>query len=61
MANLMTIEEAANYLGIRLSTLYKYTSARKIPHVKVGRLVKFRQEDLENWVNERFVKPIRQG
>jgi len=58
-SNLMTMEQAANYLGIRKSTLCKYTSAREITHVKVGRLVKFRREDLEGWIDERIVKPIR--
>jgi len=27
---------------------------KKIPHIKVGRLVKFRKEDLEAWLNRRI-------
>ena len=58
MSGLISFEEAAKYLGIKHPTLYKYTSSRKIPFVKVGRLVKFRPEDLDQWINERTIKPI---
>jgi len=58
MSGLMSFEEAAEYLGIKHATLYKYTSSRKVPFVKVGRLVKFRLEDLDHWIDDRMVEPI---
>jgi len=58
MSCLISFKEAANYLGIKRSTLYKYTSSRKIPHVKVGRLVKFQREDLDDWIGKHKVEPI---
>ena len=58
MSGLMSFEEAAAYLGIRNATLYKYTSSRKVTFIKVGRLVKFRREDLDHWIDERLIKPI---
>ena len=38
---LMTIQEVAELTGVSVTTLYKWVSQRKIPHIKMGRLVKF--------------------
>jgi len=46
-------EEAAEYLGIKKSTLYDWVLQRKIPHTKIGRLLKFRIEDLDRWIDKR--------
>lgn len=45
--------EAADYLGIKKSTLYDWVVQRKIPHIKVGRLLKFRTVDLDDWLQKR--------
>jgi len=50
---LMDMNEASEYLGIRKNTLYEWVVERKIPHVRVGRLLKFRREDLEAWLRKR--------
>jgi len=43
---LVGIKEAAEILGVRPNTLYSWIHLRKILHYKVGRLVKFRKNDL---------------
>jgi excisionase family DNA binding protein len=50
---LLDTNEAAEYLGISRNTLYEWTIQKKIPYIKVGRLVKFRKEDLESWLKQR--------
>lgn len=55
---LLGIEEAAAYLGIKRSTLYGWVHYRKIPFIKIGRLVKFRSETLKQWVEEREVRGL---
>ncbi|MCI0530311.1 MAG: helix-turn-helix domain-containing protein, partial [Nitrospira sp.] len=50
---LLDNNEAAHYLGISPKTLPTWVSMRKIPHVKVGRLTKFRVEDLDAWLDRR--------
>lgn len=59
MNNLLTIDEAAKYLGISKLTLYGWVSARKLGHVKMGRLVKFKQAQLDAWIDQHTVKPRR--
>jgi len=49
------VKETAEYLGISIETLYSWTYQRKIPYVKVGRLVKFDPQDLDKWLEERKV------
>ncbi len=56
MRKLLTMDEASEYLGISKLTLYGWVSARKVAFVKVGRLVKFRQDQLDRWIDQHTVK-----
>jgi len=49
--DILTTSEAARFLGISCSRLYKMTMARKIPFYKSpqGRLNYFNRVELENW------------
>lgn len=57
--------EAARLLGIRLSTLYSWTSARKLSYVRVSsRLILFELEEIESYLSARRVPAVngsRQG
>lgn len=55
MCKLLTMDEASGYLGISKLTLYGWVSARKIRFVKIGRLVKFKQQDLDQWIDRHTV------
>ena len=50
---MLRTDEAAEFLGISKNTLYEWIIQKKIPHIKVGRLVKFKREDLEAWLERR--------
>ena len=50
---LFDTKEAAEYLGISKNTLYEWIIQKKIPYIKVGKLVKFRVDDLEEWLKKR--------
>jgi excisionase family DNA binding protein len=56
MSKLLTIIEASEYLGVSKLTLYGWVSARKVSFIKVGRLVKFKQEHLDKWIDQHTVK-----
>jgi len=53
MNKLLTTEEIAELLGVRESTIYQWTQQGFIPHVKLGRLVRFREADITKWLDER--------
>ena len=47
----LTATEAAAYLGVSLSCLYKWTMNRVIPHYKPnGKLCYFERAELEKWM-----------
>lgn len=53
---ILTSEEAAIYMGISQSTLYKLTSSRSIPHFKPrGKMCYFDREELERWLQRNRV------
>ncbi|MDR0185159.1 helix-turn-helix domain-containing protein [Prevotella brunnea] len=52
----MNAREAANYLGIALSYLYKLTSKKEIPHYRpLGRHILFNVAEVNKWVSSRRI------
>jgi excisionase family DNA binding protein len=45
-----SIEEVAEYLGIKRDTLYKMISRKHLPAHKVGKLWKFKLSEVDRWV-----------
>lgn len=50
---LLTVKEAAHYLGYKKGTVYNKVSAGKIPHFKLGTTLRFRRSELDRWIEER--------
>jgi len=48
---LMTVAEASRWLGCAASTLYLWSETGRIKSVRVGRLRKFRLEDLKDFAD----------
>jgi excisionase family DNA binding protein len=55
---LLNIQEVSQYTGLSVHTIYNMVSQRRIPYVKVGRLVRFDQRLLDQWLNQHTVMPI---
>jgi excisionase family DNA binding protein len=58
MQHLMSVKEAAAYTGLSPHTIYTMVSQRRIPFIKVGRLVKFEQAMIDAWLKEHTVMPM---
>ena len=54
---LLTRKEAAEYLGIKAKTLAVWLCVGRynLPCVKIGRLAKYRKEDLDNFIEQRSI------
>ena len=52
---LLTVSEAADFLGLSKSTLYKRTCARAIPFYKLGSRVLFEEDALVAWTRMHHV------
>ena len=48
---ILTIEEASEFLGLSTSRLYKMTSNKEIPHYKPGgKKIYLNRQELEQWI-----------
>lgn len=48
----LSVDEIAAYLGIKRDTVYKWIADKRMPAHKVGRLWKFRKEEVDDWVRQ---------
>lgn len=49
----MTTDEVLEYLKVNSRTIYRLIRSGSLPAVRVGRQWRFRQSDLEAWLEER--------
>ncbi len=50
--------EAAAYIGIGKRTLQELMASGEIPYVKIGKIVRFRPEDLTAFIDKKLVKAV---
>ncbi len=55
---LLSIDETSEYLGLAHATLYKMVNQRRIPYVKVGRLLRFDSRLIDEWLQANTVMPM---
>lgn len=46
----LDLKEAITYTGCARSTLYRLTSAKEIPHYKLGQALRFKKSELDEWL-----------
>jgi len=56
---LIEADDVADMLGMSRDWVYAEVRADRIPHVKLGRYVRFRAEAIEDWILERERGKIR--
>jgi excisionase family DNA binding protein len=53
-----SIKELAEYLGLTRGTLYVWVCQRRIPYLKIGKLVKFDLREIEVWLKDKKIKEL---
>lgn len=56
--NLLNVAEVAGILGVKLETVYAWIHTKQIPHYKIGRLVKFKSKEIEEWIQSKRVDAV---
>lgn len=57
----LDVKEAAGYLNLSTSTLYKMTSRKELPHyIPGGKKIYFRKRELDEWISEAKVTTIEE-
>ncbi len=46
----LSVDDIVAYLGIKRDTVYRWISERNMPGHKIGRLWKFRKEEIDEWM-----------
>jgi len=57
MERLLSVSDVANYFGIAEGSVYRFVRQRKLRYVKVGTCVRFHQQDIARFLEERTVQP----
>jgi len=55
---LLNVQEAAEYLGLEIGTVYKKSRLRELPSVKVGRALRFDVVALQRFIEEHTIETI---
>ena len=59
MVKLLKVNEVSEILGLKVSTIYKYTMSRKLPFIKLGGSLRFDIEKIEEFIQENSKEPIQ--
>ena len=46
----LSVDEIGEYLGVKRDTVYKWISDKSMPAHKIGRLWKFKKDEVDEWV-----------
>lgn len=55
-SELLTTEELAEYLNVKVSYIYQLTHVKRIPFIKMGAKLRFRRDDIDKWLKSQEVK-----
>jgi len=50
VARWLSVDEIADHLGVRRATIYKWITRKTMPAHKVGRLWKFKVDEVDEWI-----------
>lgn len=53
---LMSVDEVATMLGYHRRTVYMKVEANEIPHIRIGKSIRFSRADLTEWLDARKEK-----
>ena len=45
-----TVQEISQHLNLKCSTLYLLAEENRIPHYRIGRLIRFRKSEIDHWM-----------
>jgi excisionase family DNA binding protein len=48
----LTINEISEYLNLKRSTVYSMVEAGEVPYYRIGRLIRFKQDEVDRWMDE---------
>ena len=59
MEKLLTVDNLCNLLQVKKGLVYKWVHYGFVPHIKIGGILRFKESQIEKWVNNREKKGRR--
>lgn len=57
MTNLWNANQCAQALGLSIATIYAFVHQKRIPHIKLGRALRFHPDRIREWVDAQAKEP----
>ncbi len=57
----LSVDEMAEYLGVRRDTIYRWINDKSMPAHKIGRLWKFKKDEVDTWVRDGKASEVTKG
>lgn len=58
--NILTIEQAAEFLGLAISTIHTMVNRAEIPSYKAGKRLYFIEEEIRDWIKSGRKKTVKE-
>jgi len=52
LPRLMTVDELADYLGLKKQTIYNWLQQKKISGIKIGKVWRFDRKYIDEWLSK---------
>ena len=52
----LTLEQVAEKLQLSPAWLYRKCKSGVLPHIRIGKVIRFREKDLDDWLSSNFNK-----
>jgi excisionase family DNA binding protein len=56
--SLLSVRDLSTYINVKDKTIYYLVNNGLIPHYRLGRLIRFKQEEIDAWINSKKAKYI---
>lgn len=48
----LNVQDIAEYLKVRVSTVYSMVEEKKVPHYRIGRQIRFKKSEIDAWMEK---------